>query len=820
MKWIGQLMLVLLVLCNPTRAAEKFDEVYVDPQGVMRHKGSGKEASFFGVNYTLPFAHAFRAVGYLGEDPKKCIDNDVYHIARLGMNAYRIHIWDVEISDSAGNLLQNRHLDLLDYLMASLQERGIYIVVTLQTNFGNGYPERNISTGGFSYLYDKCNIHSDSLAVEAQKRYARALVSHVNPYNGKRWGEDPAIVGFEINNEPCHSVSPEDTRHYLGEMTEAIRSERTRKPIFYNVSHNMGHQGAYYGADIQGTTFQWYPIGLVGGHTRKGNFLPFVDSFHIPFDTVPGYADKARLVYEFDPADILYSYMYPAMSRTFRSAGFQWITQFAYDPMALGWANTEYQTHYLNLAYTPRKALSMKIAAEVAREIPRGANFGAYPADTLFGNFIVSYERDLSMYNSFDKYFYSNHTDIQPRRVSALTEIAGYGNSPILSYEGTGAYFLDKVKKGVWRLEVMPDEVTLSDPFKKTSLKRQVSAIQHNRRRMTVKLPDLGQRFLFRGINENNMSRGEANNRSVELLPGTYLLIAEGVAFDDHNGKIRNIGMTEYVAPQNNVPGCRLNHQSNPAGFKGEPVKIRAVVAASGPIDSVLLYTDKISFWNDENPYLILKESAPFIYETVVPEESTQEKKLRYNLVVYSEGKSYTWPEGTEGMPLDWDYVSEQFYETPLFARSGPLTLLNPAEMNQGQEIYTIPEWNEPGDKIYYLKKYVKEIFAPGCVPYSDRKVVEVACSRNLENVTIGFTDAFGYTYEAVPEKTAEGKYACKFSDLQLAPTLFLPHAYPVFLAKSFMPEQKRPFDPARIEYVQIATSTPLTENMLTISLK
>ncbi len=44
----------------------------------------------------------------------------------------------------------------MDYLIAKLKERNIHIVITAQTNFGNGYPERNEPTGGFSYKYDKC----------------------------------------------------------------------------------------------------------------------------------------------------------------------------------------------------------------------------------------------------------------------------------------------------------------------------------------------------------------------------------------------------------------------------------------------------------------------------------------------------------------------------------------------------------------------------------------------------------------------------------------------------------------------------------------
>ena len=48
----------------------------------MRWSDTRQEASFFGVNYTLPFAHAYRALGYLGLDRKAAIDKDVYHFSR------------------------------------------------------------------------------------------------------------------------------------------------------------------------------------------------------------------------------------------------------------------------------------------------------------------------------------------------------------------------------------------------------------------------------------------------------------------------------------------------------------------------------------------------------------------------------------------------------------------------------------------------------------------------------------------------------------------------------------------------------------------
>ena len=506
--------------------------IYIDGNGVMRWSDTHEEASFFGVNYTLPFAHAYRALGYLGLDRKAAIDKDVYHLSRLGLNAYRIHLWDVELTDGQGNLLENEHIDLMDYLIAKLKERNIHIVITAQTNFGNGYPERNIQTGGFSYNYDKCDMHSNPEAIAAQETYLRDLVKHTNPYTGLAYKDDPSIVGFEINNEPCHSGTKEEVKAYINRMLKSMSKAGNRKPVFYNVSHNGYVAEAYYETTVQGTTYQWYPIGLVSGQTQQGNFLPYVDRYDIPFaGKVKEFNKKARMIYEFDPADIMYSYMYPAMVRTFRTAGFQWITQFAYDPIDLAFANTEYQTHFLNLAYTPNKAISMKIAAEAARSLKRGESYGGYPQDTIFGNgFRVSYAEDLSELNNGEKFYYSNQTNTPPKDASKLVSIAGCGSSPIVDYEGTGAYFIDCLESGVWRLEVMPDAVVVNDPFAKPSLKKEVVSIIYGTWDMALRIPDLGKAFTLTALDKKNDRKEETVTNGVicDLRPGVYLLKRNG----------------------------------------------------------------------------------------------------------------------------------------------------------------------------------------------------------------------------------------------------------------------------------------------------
>lgn len=555
--------LMLAVVSIPATAEAKSDKapedrqsykIYVDDNGVMRRSDTKDEVSYYGTNYTAPFAYSYRALGYLGKDRKRAIDRDVYHIARLGMNGFRLHLWDAELADSAGNLLPNEHLDLLDYMIAELEKRGIDIILTAQTNFGNGYPERNIDTGAFTYDFDKCDIHDNPKAQEIQERYLHQLATHINPYTGRSYANDNAIIAMEINNEPCHSGTKPEVTAYINRMAKALRNAGFNKPILYNVTHNPEVTSAYYDADIDGTTYQWYPTGLVSGHERKGNLLPAFDDYTIPWkDTMQNYDKLARVVYEFDPADVLYSHLYPAVARAFRKEGFQWITQFAYDPIDLAPYNTEYPTHYLNLAYTPAKAISMMIATEAAKEIPRGADFGAYPANTTFGHTRISFEEDLSEYNSPEKFLYTNDTQTIPADLGQLQQLAGHGNSPVVTYPGTGAYFLDAVgNTGAWRLEVMPDMAMVDDPFGNTDLKDAKIVTVNNSHPIRIKLPSLGPNYIFKGINGGNTAEGKATDCTISVTPGVYILAKtdnELAAAEKVEKVAGNIGLTEFVTP-------------------------------------------------------------------------------------------------------------------------------------------------------------------------------------------------------------------------------------------------------------------------------
>lgn len=823
--------------------------IFVDQQGVMRWSDSRAEASFYGVNYTVPFAHAYRALQYKGIDHKQAIDRDVYHFARLGYNAYRIHIWDVEISDKKGNLLSNSHLDLLDYLFYKLQQRGIRILITGMTTFGNGYPERNEDTDAFSYHYDKCQVHANPQAIAAQERYIAQLLRHVNPYTGYSYQEDPYVIGFEINNEPCHAGAVRTTAEYIARMIGAMKKSGNKKPIFYNVSHNLEHVSAYFNADIQGTTYQWYPVGLVAGRERHGNFLPYIDQYTIPFSGLKGFGNKAKAIYEYDPADNLYSYLHPAMSRTFRSAGFQWITQFAYDPMDIAAYNTEYQTHYLNLAYTPAKAISTMIAAEVAYTVPRNSDFGRYPQDTLFGDFRVSYNEDLALMNTSEKYLYTNHTTAKPIRIEKLQHIAGHGSSPLVRYSGSGAYFLDRLEDGLWRLEVMPDAEKIADPFDKPSLSREVVHIVYRSQQMAIHLPNLGGNFAVQTLETEGSPWDEkrVENTTFALEPGVYLLKRKGLqplGTWTAETTWKNGQLGEFYAPKSQpLHQPVLVHQQPVVLEKGKSARLKFHVVFDKTPDSVIVQTDQISFWKNVNPHLKLVQEASDTYVGILPDSLLLGTELRYTATVYVNGKTYTYPDNRMGAPLDWDYSVTDYWTVSLCEQKDRIALLQAADRTSAFERYAIPEtaystevkqqpdleqipfwtYNFHEKAVaaqYFWVKDIKQIIG--------RRTVGVASATTLclrikkkggsPKLRAGFVTREGYTFshDIVFGQEEEKLIRINLSDLQLQPTALLPAPYPAFLDRFFTPESSYAFDKKDIEKLMIS-GTDLGQTTLSI---
>lgn len=806
--------------------------VYVDQEGVLRYSSNNKEAAFFGVNYTTPFAYAYRAHKVLGIDPEKAIQNDVYHFARLGLDAFRVHVWDTEISDSAGNLIENEHLRLFDFLLAELKKRNIKTIITPIAFWGNGYPERDDPTPGFSRYYGRGKLTTNDTAIKAQENYLRQLFKHVNPYTSLSYEMDKDIIAAELNNEPSHSGPKQGVTAYINRLSAALKSTGWSKPVFYNIAQGPFYSDAVAASEVDGFSFQWYPTGLVGNQTLKGNTLPNVDTYHIPFrDTVPAFAKKALMVYEFDAADVLNSYMYPAMAKSFRGAGFQWATQFAYDPMALAYANTEYQTHYLNLAYTPSKAISTLIASEVFHTVPRMKSYGAYPADSVFDVFRVSYAASLSEMNAPDKFYYSNTTSTLPVNKNQLKHIAGVGSSPVVNYEGSGAYFLDKLQDGVWRLEIMPDAIYVRDPFERASPKKEVTAIRWAANNMQISLDDLGSAFSIKGLNDGNNFSGK-NGQGFQITPGTYLLTKSDQLYDATKKSGGVIGLNEFVAPPSSKTEIVVRHQPFTEVSAGKAFTIHAIIGGfdTGKVSVQLTRPGGGLFRN----FAMKKSGNEYIAE--IPAELVTSGQLEYRIIV-QQGNEYTvFPGNIKGNPFAWDNYQQEYYTTIIAAVNSPLELYNPLK---DRTIHMVPNFRRGFQSSYIsgtnagslaLKLSITEMKDEEVMGFQyfigdklKQRSTELTAFDTIVirgnttvtqplNITVTLVNKNGLAFSSTVQLTSNiQEVTLPLADLKPGRALLMPRPYPDFQPLYFTPSAGNEiFTLAEIEKVAITTSPSL----------
>ncbi len=827
------LFVLLSAILLSAHAQTGKNEVYIDQQGRMRWQKDHSEVYLFGVNYTAPFAYGYRSLKALNKDVEKEIDEDVYHLARMGADAFRVHIWDTEISDTAGNLLENDHLKLFDYLIYRLKQRNMHIIITPIAFWGNGYPQRDEKTAGFSSKYNKGQATVNENAIKAQENYIRQLLQHVNPYTKLNYRDDPDIIAAELNNEPSHSGPKEKVTAYINRLAAAARSVGWTKPLFYNISQSPYYADAVAKSTVNGFSFQWYPSGLVAGHEQKGNFLPYVDRYAIPYDTIPEFRNKAKMVYEFETADVLQPNLYPAVARSFKMAGFQWVTQFAYDPLATAYANTEYQTHYLNLAYTPAKAISFLIANRVFHLLPRDKNYGAYPADSVFDAFHLSYNQSLSEMNTAKEFYYTGNTSTAPLDQTKLLHVAGTGTSPVVGYKGYGAYFLDKLENGVWRLEVMPDAITIRDPFEKASPSKEVVHIGWADQPMQINLTELGNDFTIKGINTNNDYQTKAKNGSFIIKPGTYLVTKNGKdAAQWTSGKtVGNIGLNEFVAPiaQNNQPYVSYTPPAEVDGSWSKDFNV-AIKAINIPADAKVTLVVVKPFGPYANINMI--KNSPYDYSAVIPWAQLGNGILNYRVIIKTGDKTFTFPGGHEGDPYAWDNTNNDFWQTFVATEYGKVTLFN-ASTDRGRTNTYFPFDRQSsigfasgettgqlalrascvtvhgqvlGFQLYIADK-LKNRMQPAVAHYTKVSIRARSVFNGQNNkITLAFVDDEGAAYSTEVELSQEFKdIEVPLSAFKPDSALLLPRPYPGFQPLWFKPSAYRELSISRMDKLQVS---------------
>ncbi|HYR98758.1 MAG TPA: hypothetical protein VEO58_07065 [Gemmatimonadales bacterium] len=653
--------------------------VYIDNQGVVRWRDNRQEVTLFGANYVLPTASDYRAAGYVHADRKKMIDADMAQFARMGWDGLRLTFWgDWEASDSAGNLIANDHLDLQDYLIAKARERGIYMLFSPIQLYGSNWPDAlsDTSAPGFGRHFGKARMGTDPAAIAAQVNYLRQILAHVNPYTHVALKDEPAILFIELVNEPWHH--PEDLEgsiRYINALTDAVRSTGCDKLVFYNVSQDFRIGEAIRRSKAQGITFGWYPTGLNSGHELAGNYLRGTDAY--PDMLRPELARLPRIVYEFDSPDLRTGTMYPAMVRTFRAVGAQFVAMFAYDMLETASRNLGWQTHYLSLVYTPRKAMSAIIAAEAMHRLPRMRSYGAYPGNTRFGDFHVSPDSNLGELVARDAFLYAGSTQSTPPDPGALHRVAGYGSSPVVTYAGEGTYFLDKIRPGLWRLEVYADAVPVRDPFEPPSPDKVVTRAIGRAWPMTVRLPDLGAEFTVQQMNGGGQAVERSAAGRFAVTPGVYVLSVGGpVDAATLPARVGQIAFSEYHAPPADSLPPSVQPFAAPEYLAGRPAEVRARVVDRTPPDSVMLFVRPTSegFYRGYG----MQPAGGYEYAASVPAEALREGPYEYVIALFRGVSRATFPSGLARLPTDWDYYGRGSWRFDVVGPRTPVRLFTP----------------------------------------------------------------------------------------------------------------------------------------------
>lgn len=126
-------------------------------------------------------------------------------LARFGFNLVRLHYVHHKFPPnklyaSPDSFIEPAQLEKFDYLFSRLKQRGIYVYMQLNIarKFGRASGFENADKLPW-YNNGIDNIEPRMIAL--QKKYVRDLLTHVNPYTGLAYKDDPAIATLELANE-------------------------------------------------------------------------------------------------------------------------------------------------------------------------------------------------------------------------------------------------------------------------------------------------------------------------------------------------------------------------------------------------------------------------------------------------------------------------------------------------------------------------------------------------------------------------------------------------------------------------------------------
>jgi hypothetical protein len=492
----------------------------------------------------------------------------------------------------------------------------------------------------------------------------------------------------------------------------------------------------------------------------------------------------------------------------------------------------------MNLLYTPSKALSLMIAGKAFHKIPRMKSFGKYPANNQFEEFRVSAKEDLSEMNADSIFIYSRTTASIPRNAAALQQIAGCGNSQVVQYDGTGAYFLDKQENGVWTLEVYPDVLWLRDPFEATSLSRQAARLFWNERKVKITLPDLGENYTLLSVQAPDIKFDQTSSCEYLVKPGKYLVARKNIEkklFRKYFNRKEKFLDGLYTPPAI-TPGVYVVNTSKQTAGESDPSAFRFQIAGEKTITHPTLYIKRFGWHGFAKQELI--NVGGFDYALADTPKILQVDNLEYCIAFESGGKTFTFPGGAQITPEKWDFSPNSVWKLKIIGKEEAITVLN---VSRDIKDFVFPHFNrsrrytvdlkngsqsdetslslhinflEESKTPFGIQLNVSENLQPFAAQLDGYKTIVLKARSSQDSasiVSLNFIMADGKCYTAAAKlKNIWQEVEIPLSAFHTGSSLILPNSYPLFLPEIWnaaSDNSEKDLTLSALEFIQIVAN-------------
>ena len=177
------------------KPAGKFGRVIAKGSHFEFEKMPDVSQRFYGVNLCF-------TANYLSADETSRLAS---RFRRIGYNTVRIHHFDnalVEGTPDKTTQFNPQSIDQLDQLIAAFVTNGIYVTTDLVVSRSVPWRSIGIDRDGSVPMDEfKLRCAIDPAAMKNWKDFTRLLLTHVNPYTGRRYADEPALAWISLVNE-------------------------------------------------------------------------------------------------------------------------------------------------------------------------------------------------------------------------------------------------------------------------------------------------------------------------------------------------------------------------------------------------------------------------------------------------------------------------------------------------------------------------------------------------------------------------------------------------------------------------------------------